>query len=110
MMIQSNGSSITSYSDSQPDKLSIVSGDNYLTYRQINRRINRLANVLNDLGVRKGDRVNVLLFNTNELMETLFACAKIEAIFVPINYRLSADEVEYIVLESGGCVFIHDVR
>lgn len=110
MMIKGIGSWMTRYSENQPDKLAIVSGDNYLTYRQFNRRINRLANVLNDLGVRKGDRVNVLLFNTNELMETLFACAKIGAIFVPINYRLSADEVEYIVRDSGGFVFIYDER
>src|SRR5699024_4198299 len=110
MMIKGIGSWITRYSESQPDKLAIVSGDNYLTYRQFNRRINRLANVLNDLGVRKGDRVNVLLFNTNELLETLFACAKIGAIFVPINFRLSADEVEYIVRDSSGSIFIYDHR
>lgn len=110
MMIKGIGSWMTRHSENQPDKLAIVSGDNYLTYRQFNRRINRLANVLNDLGVRKGDRVNVLLFNTNELLETLFACAKIGAIFVPINYRLSADEVEYIVRDSGGFVFIYDER
>lgn len=87
-----------------------MSGDHYLTYRQFNQRINRLANALNKLGVRKGDRVNVLLFNTNELMETLFACAKIGAVFVPINFRLSANEVEYIVRDSGGFIFMYDER
>lgn len=73
MMIKGIGSWITRYSESQADKLAIISGDQYLTYRQFNQRINRLANALNELGIRKGDRVNVLLFNTNELLETLFA-------------------------------------
>lgn len=43
-------------------------------------------------------------------METMFACAKLGAIFVPINFRLSPDEVEYIVRDSGGTVFIYDSR
>lgn len=109
-MIKGIGSWITRYSESQADKLAIISGDNYLTYKQFNQRINQLANALNGLGVRKGDRVNVLLFNTNELMETLFACAKLGVIFVPINFRLSPDEVEYVIRDSGGVVFIYDGR
>lgn len=109
-MIKGIGSWITRYSETQPDKLAIVSGENYLSYRQFNERINQLANGLTNLGIRKGDRVNVLLLNTNELLETLFACAKIGAIFVPINFRLSADEVEYIIRDSSGSVFIYDER
>src|SRR5699024_9109011 len=110
MEVKGIGSWITRYSETQPEKLAVVSGDTYLTYRQFNERINQLANGLIELGVRKGDRVNALLLNTNEILESLFACAKIGAIFVPINFRLSADEVEYIIRNSSGSLFIYDYR
>lgn len=109
-MIKGIGSWVTRYSETQPDKLAVISGEVQLTYKQFNERINQLANGLSELGIRKGDRVNVLLLNTNELLETLFACAKIGAIFVPINFRLSAEEVEYIIRNSSGSVFIYDHR
>lgn len=109
-MVKGIGSWIYRYSETQPDKIAIISGEQYLSYQDFNERINRLANALTELGIRKGDRVNVLLFNTNEMLETLFACAKLGAIFVPINFRLSAPEVEYIIRDSAGSVFIYDER
>ncbi|KAA0965204.1 long-chain fatty acid--CoA ligase [Sporosarcina sp. ANT_H38] len=109
-MINGIGSWLVKHSDRQANKTAIVYKDKRFTYRQLNDRVNRLAHSLVDLGVRKGDRVNALLFNRNELMEALFACAKIGAIFVPINFRLSLEEVEYIVHDSGGIIFIYDDR
>ena len=109
-MINGIGSWLVKHSDRKANKMAIVYKDKRFTYRQLNDRVNRLAHSLVDLGVRKGDRVNALLFNRNELMEALFACAKIGAIFVPINFRLSVDEVEYIVRDSGGIIFIYDNR
>lgn len=110
MEVKGIGSWITRYSEIKPEKLAVVSGDTYLTYQQFNERINQLANGLIELGIRKGDRVNTLLLNTNEILETLFACAKIGAIFVPINFRLSTEEVEYIIRNSSGSLFIYDHR
>lgn len=101
---------LTHHSENIPNKTAIVYGNLRLTYMQLNNRVNRLSHALLDQGVRKGDRVNVLLLNTNEFLETLFACAKIGAIFVPINIRLSAPEVDYIVKDSSSSVFIYDVR
>lgn len=109
-MINGIGSWLVKHSDRKANKMAIVYKDKRFTYRQLNDRVNRLAHSLVDLGIRKGDRVNALLFNRNELMEALFACAKIGAIFVPINFRLSVDEVEYIVRDSGGIIFIYDNR
>lgn len=104
------GSWLTYHSERNPTKTAIVYKNERLTYAELNERVNRLANTLNQMGVRKGDRVNALLFNRPQLLETMFACAKIGAVFVPINYRLSASEVHYIVQDSGGIVFIYEER
>jgi long-chain acyl-CoA synthetase len=70
------------------------------TYKEWNEQVLKLANVLKREGVRKGDRVSTYLFNTEELATTFFACAKIGAIFNPINFRLMAEEVSYILLDA----------
>ncbi|HZG71266.1 MAG TPA: AMP-binding protein, partial [Chondromyces sp.] len=90
------------------EKTAIVFKEKRFTYQQLNDRVNQLAHSLLHIGVRKGDRVNVLLYNSNEMLEVLFACAKLGAIFVPINYRLSANEIEYIVEDSAAHHFIYD--
>ncbi|OQP06194.1 o-succinylbenzoate--CoA ligase [Geobacillus sp. 46C-IIa] len=101
---------LAKYSDRFPEKIALIYKDKRFSYSELNQRINRLSQAFLHLGVRKGDRVLSLLFNTNELLETMFACAKIGAIFVPINTRLSIDEVEYIVRDASGRVFVYDVR
>ncbi len=88
-------------------KAALIFNNHKFTYEQFNSRINRLANGLVQIGVRKKDRVAAFLMNGNEILETMFACAKIGAIFVPINFRLSLEEVEYILNDSGAAVFIY---
>jgi len=88
-------------------KTALICKDRELTYSQLNSRINRLANGLMQLGVQKGTRVAVFLTNGTEILEVMFACAKIGAIFVPVNFRLSVEEVEYILKDSGASVFIY---
>ncbi len=67
--------------DRYPDKTAII-------YREFNERVNRLAHHLLDLGVRKGDRVGFMLYNSNQFMEILYAALKIGAISVPLNFRI----------------------
>ena len=92
------------------ERIALVYGGRHFTYKELNERVNRLAHALRALGVRKGDRVIGLLFNTNEMIEAVFACGKIGAIFVPINFRLSFEEVLYIVNDSTANIFIYDER
>jgi acyl-CoA synthetase (AMP-forming)/AMP-acid ligase II len=70
------------------------------TYGEWRDEVHRLANALTSAGVGKGDRVSTFLFNTSELATTLFACAKIGAIFNPINFRLKSEEVAYILNDA----------
>ncbi len=77
------------------------------TYRQFNDRSNRVANALLDLGVGFGDRVGVLLMNGAEFLETFYACGKIGAVCVPLNWRLVPDELEFILNDSGTSTLIY---
>ncbi|MCF6408957.1 fatty acid--CoA ligase [Pseudalkalibacillus salsuginis] len=78
------------------------------TYKEWDENVNRLANALIGSGVRKGDRVSTFLFNTTELATAFFACAKIGAILNPINFRLKAQEVVYIIEDAKPAVFLFE--
>ncbi|MFC2003677.1 class I adenylate-forming enzyme family protein [Chloroflexota bacterium] len=67
------------------------------TYAQTNERVNRLANALAQLGVENGDRMAVLQVNCSQYVEVYFACAKLDAIMVPLNFRARPDELAYML-------------
>jgi long-chain acyl-CoA synthetase len=77
-----------------------------LSWDEINRRCNRLANGLLSLNIKKGDRVAILLLNCYQWMEIIFAVQKIGAVLVAVNTRLSPDEVRAIVNDAGANVLI----
>ena len=97
-----------------PNKIGLIyrEKNHVWTYRQFNEKANQLAHALLKLGVKKGDVVSTFLYNTSEFAVTLFASAKIGAIFNPINYRLTAGELQYILqnAESKVIVFEDAVR
>lgn len=86
-----------------PDLEGYVEGDGSLrlTYRELNASSNRLCNALLAAGITKGERVGLLLMNSREFMEAYYALAKIGAVVVPLNWRLVADELEFILKDSG---------
>jgi len=78
------------------------------TFAELDARCNRTAHVLQGIGVGKGDRVALLLMNGVEYVETFFALAKLGAIAVPLNWRLVADELAFILQDSGAAALIYD--
>lgn len=78
------------------------------TYAEFDAKANKLANALTDLGIEKGDRVSTMLYNGTEIVLTVFACAKIGAVFNPLNYRLPAGEIEYILDDAGSSLLIFE--
>ncbi len=71
------------------------------TYAQFHDRVGRLASGLRSAyGVKRGDRVGVLAHNSSDVFEIQFACARLGAVFVPMNWRLTVPELTYIV---GDC-------
>lgn len=78
------------------------------TFEKWNDEVNNLAHAMLAAGVRKGDRVSTFLFNCIELGTAYFAAAKIGAIINPINFRLKADEVSYILLDAAPKIVIYE--
>ena len=88
------------------DRIALIDGDRRITYTEFDRRTDQLARALRELGVRPGDRVAALLVNNAAFLETMFATAKLGAVFVPINFRLAATEVAFLLADSGADVFV----
>ncbi|MGN1402380.1 MAG: long-chain fatty acid--CoA ligase [Bacillus sp. (in: firmicutes)] len=75
--------------------------DRSWTYRELHQISNSYANRLRELGVKKGDRVGILLYNCLEYFGLYFAIAKIGAVAVRLNFRLTSAELEYMLNDSG---------
>jgi len=82
------------------DREAVVFENIRMTYGELNARVNRLANAMNSMGLKKGDRAGVLLFNCSQYLEIYYAAAKLGVILVTMNYRLAANELQYILDDS----------
>jgi len=81
------------------------------TYGEMNDRVARLAGALGgQFGIGQGDRVGVLSMNTSDMFEMQFACARIGAVFLPLNWRLTVSELEFIVGDAGPNILILDTE
>ncbi|MBO9128743.1 fatty acid--CoA ligase [Bacillus sp. 165] len=78
------------------------------TYKEWEEKVNKTANALLEAGVKKGDRISTYLYNSSEFATTYFAAAKIGAVFNPINYRLKAKEVSYILSDAAPKVVLFE--
>jgi len=86
------------------DREAVVDGDLRLTYEQFFDRCDRWSKVLQQLGVRQGDRVAYIAPNTHAQLESFYAVPQIGAVLVPLNYRLTADDFAYMIVHSGAKV------
>ena len=82
------------------NKIGIVDGPVRLTYREFGKRANRLSNALTDLGVRRGERVAWLGYNSHELLEAYYGVVQMGAVLLPLNIRLTPQEIAYILNDS----------
>jgi fatty-acyl-CoA synthase len=89
-----------------PDRIGARDLERQLTFRQWNARACRLANALNGLGLAKGDRIAVLAYNALEWVEIYAATAKAGIVMVPVNFRLTAPEIQFIVEDSSASALI----
>ena len=88
-----------------PDKQGAADKFRKMTFKEWNERSCRLANALNGMGVKKGDRFAILAYNCVEWLEIYAASAKGGQITAPIMFRLAPPEMEYIINHSGCKVF-----
>ena len=80
-----------------PDRPFIVFEGKQWSFGQFNERVNLLANAFRGLGIQKGDRIGMLQVNCPQYVEAYFAAAKMGAIFVPLNFRATSDELAYMI-------------
>jgi acyl-CoA synthetase (AMP-forming)/AMP-acid ligase II len=79
-----------------PDRTAIAFEGRRYSYAQLKERVNRLADSLAKLGLKKGDRAAILEVNCNDYVEACFATVKARGIFVPLNFRIREDELVYL--------------
>jgi fatty-acyl-CoA synthase len=84
-----------------PGRTALIFEDQRISYQEFADRIRRQATLLRRNGVRVGDRVGFLGFNQPAFLETIYAANAIGAIFVPLNFRLTALELEFNINDSG---------
>jgi len=85
--------------------IEIESGRRF-TYAELAARAARTASMLRERGVRPGDRVALLLMNQTEFVESFFAIARLGAIVVPLNWRLTPHELAFILKDAGARTLI----
>jgi acyl-CoA synthetase (AMP-forming)/AMP-acid ligase II len=95
-----------------PDRDALVSGDGEtrVSYAQMASDVNRLTNALQSMGVGIGDRVAVMATNSPEYVEIYYACAKLGACFVPVNFRAKQEELSYMLNASEAAVLFTGKR
>jgi fatty-acyl-CoA synthase len=89
-------------------KQGVVCEDSRFTYREFNERCDRLSDALLRLGIVKGDRVAFLSFNCHRLLEAYYGVPQIGAILLPLNIRLNAEELTYILNDAGARLLCFD--
>ena len=95
----------------RPDKEAVrdLGSGRSFTYAELDRRADAMAAFLAGVGVGRGDRVGVLAHNGVEFFDVQFACARLGAICVLLNWRLTVAELEYILNDSAPKALVHDV-
>lgn len=104
---------IAFHADRTPEKLAITdqaTGRGF-SYADLEVRTARLATYLREeWGVRRGDRVAILAKNSTEYFEVQFACAKVGAMMLPLNWRLAEQELAFILTDAGAVGLIYDAE
>jgi fatty-acyl-CoA synthase len=92
-----------------PNKLALVetSSGGRFTYRKFNEFANCAANLFEALGLRPGDRIAIIAPNSVEILFTLFGATKVGAVFVPLNHKLSAEELLPIIQDCEPIILVY---
>jgi fatty-acyl-CoA synthase len=94
--------------DLSADRTAIIFEGKEITYGDFANRVRTMAGLLRERGVCLGDRVGFLGFNQPAFLETLFAATALGAIFVPLNFRLTGEELSFIIGDAGVHTLIVD--
>lgn len=101
-------SSVDWWARTEPTRTALIYLDQRLTYADLQRRVIALTGLLAARGVRPGDVVALLMKNSAAFIELSLAVSRVGAVLLPINYRLSADEIGFIVAHAGAVLMFVD--
>ncbi len=87
--------------DLYPERIGVIDGDRSYTYQQVGTRVAGLARYFQKQRISPQDRISILEVNSHTFLESYYAAAGIGAILNPLNYRLAAREVAYILNDAG---------
>lgn len=91
-----------------PEVTALVFEDRRITFAELDRRADLLAGALHERGVQAGDQVAMLLYNRIEFVESFLAIQRLGACAVPVNFRLAAEEIAYVLDDSNAVGAIVD--
>jgi fatty-acyl-CoA synthase len=91
-----------------PNKIAVIDGDKEFTYQEFSKRADQLSAALRQAGIGQGDHVAVMLPNTHYMLECFYGICQLGAVMIPLNYRLSAGDLEYIIRHSDAKMLIVD--
>jgi acyl-CoA synthetase (AMP-forming)/AMP-acid ligase II len=100
------GSLLVRHAQYRPNHEAVVFEDHRVSFWEMNKRVNRLANALVALGIRKGDKVATILPNSLELLESYWAIIKIGAVIVPLSQLLRGKGLLTLLRDSETCAVI----
>ena len=89
-----------------PDHVAVSFNEMHFTYREMNERVNRLAQALRKMGVVKGDRIALLLVNTPTYVFAFFAAMKLGAVVVNLSVGIFGEELARCLNESGAKIMV----
>lgn len=96
------GQLLTRAAQRHPSNTAWFDGERPVLYSEVERRVTCLADAMLKLGLKPGDRVGMLLPNSSQALEVMFATMKAGLVIVPLNIRLHPDE-QAVILEDAGC-------
>ena len=102
---------IAYHAGARPDDTAMIdlATNRCISYGAMDERVGRLAHALrSDCGVQRGDRVAVLAQNSTDIFELQFACVRLGAVLVPLNWRLVVPELIFILHDCGPVVLFYD--
>ena len=100
------GKILTLTTNKFPDRTAIIFENHRFTYQEFNWRANQFAHALLQLGLKKGEKVAALLFNSNQFAEVYFGTTKVGGVFAPINFRFASDEAQHVIRHSDARFFV----
>ena len=93
-----------------PDRAAIIWGDRAWSWHELDRRVDAASSMLASMGIAKGDCVLIQSRNSNQLIETMFACFRLGAIWVPSNFRQTPNEIASLARSSGAAAMLCEIE